>query len=112
MGKEPSEIEREIEQTRADLSQDAEALREEVRQQGGVKGVAGQQAKKQFDSVSEKAKTELKSAPQRARQELKSMPEKVKTVEKKVQQRPLASVAVAAGTGWLLRSVIKRRSRG
>ena len=126
MGKDPAEVKQEIEQTRADLGEDVDTLREQVNQQGGVKGVAGKAAskaghaarseaeaaaKKKLESESEKAKERLESAPQMVKKELKSAPQKVKATKKKAQQHPFAGIVVALGTGWLLRSLRKAARR-
>jgi ElaB/YqjD/DUF883 family membrane-anchored ribosome-binding protein len=100
MGKKPGEVKQEVDQTRAEVDHDLKSLNDEVKQQGGAKGVAKNQMK-----------TELKSASTKAKKELKSAPQKAKTAKKKVTKHPVASVAAAAGAGLLARTLSKSSRR-
>lgn len=121
MGKEPAEVKQEIEQTRAELGEDVDTLREQVNKKGGVKGVAGEaaskashtarseaekQAKKKLQSASEEAKKKFEAVSQVAKQQLASTSELAKkefesapaTAKKALKSAPHAAKAAKQKT--------------
>ena len=68
-------------------------------------------AKEQLVSTPDVAKKELESVSKTAMKALKSAPHVAKAAKKKTEQRPVAGIMIALGTGWLLRLLMKPTRR-